>query len=281
MHVFSFDNRIREVVTMSVGTGIHDTRCVIYPIDGASSADVVVEIAGEFVAYQEILPYISMIKLNDALHFSRMGPAIIEEVRSVLPNEVGIFADLKIGDVSETVKNTLRHYAYLKPDIVTVSSICTAQGIEAVREILPYTKIALVDTLTDMSEQECLQRYSQLPGEKIAHALMQYDRWFGPGNNPIDIVVSSAVDIVTIQREHGLRFKHLCPGIRDAWMLDGGNSDHQKRIAGIYGALLHGAHYLVMGSQLTRGNLNVGISGEESRRRSVLELEKYFKNRSS
>ena len=256
-------------------------RCIIFPIDGANTAEDVISIAKKFVSYQDLQPYVAMIKLNDALHFPRKGPEILRELRNILPEGVGLFIDLKIGDVSATVVNTLKHYAQYVPEIVTVSSIVTAEGLLKVREMLPNTKIALVDTLTDMSDQECAIRYDMvLPGEKIVYALEGFDAVYEHMLSgrlcPIDIVVSSVLDIGSIQERFHDRYEHLCPGIRDDWMLAQGNHDHQQRVSGIYAALTSGVKYIVMGSQFTNGNPKAGITADESRRLSILELERYF-----
>jgi orotidine-5'-phosphate decarboxylase len=253
-------------------------RPIVLPIDGTKGRQDLIDQLERFLTYEDILSWLGMIKVNDAVHIPFQGPDILSDIRSRLPKEVGLFLDLKIGDVSATVRNTLGRYVDYKPDIVTVSSIVTANGLLAIRETLPMTEIALVDILTDMKFAECNLRYGKAPSEKIASTIVGFDTMCDLMglSSPIDVVVCSGYDLPHLKSEFGSRFKFLCPGIRDSWMLEGGNKDHQERVGGVYDALSAGADYLVMGAQLTKGNPRADISPEESRQLTITELKRYF-----
>lgn len=245
---------------------------VILPADGMADPQAVVNFYKGFFSSS---PYAALLveyaKLNDALHFPYMGPAILGELRPVLPEHVGLFVDLKIADVSATDQNTLLRYKEFNPGIVTVSSSVTAKALVVIRETLPDVKIALVDTLTDMSEAECKARYhGQSPLEKIRHALTKLEGMLGD-KNPINMVICSPRETSALKAEFP-RYLYGNPGIRSPHM----NDDHQKRTTSAYDALANGADYVVMGTQLTKGNPERGISAEQSQQITFEEIKRYF-----
>jgi orotidine-5'-phosphate decarboxylase len=265
----------------SLQTNNSDMRRAIFPIDGKAEFLDVLNVARDFFSNEDVLPFVSMVKLNDALHLSHCGPEILGLLREELPEHVKLFIDLKIVDVKQTVLNTLKRYVPYRPDIVTVFSGVTAETLLTVRKVLPETKIALVDTLTDMSPVECMLRFNMTPEEKIARAIYGFDDLLSKFDNPIDIIVCGVEDLKYLRAHLGERFEFLCPGIRDRWMIKKGNKDHQKRISGVYKALKAGATYVVVGTQLSEGNPKAGITPEESRRRTWNEMHRYFSERSA
>ncbi len=250
-------------------------RRIIFPIDGAPTFGVLLNQAEAFFADTDVCEWVGMIKLNDGLHIPLVGSAIVPMVRKVIPDSVGFFLDLKIFDVSATMINILRWYAEYGISIVTVCSKVSVKGLIAIRETMPNTKIAMVDTLTDMSPEECLRRFGMTPAGAIAEAVKGLEGELGD-RNPIDLIVCGANDLGYLRTQFGDTYGFVCPGIRDAWMRDGGNKDHQERVSGIYDALKSGATYAVMGSQLTNGNPKADISAEESRQLTWKEIARYF-----
>ena len=243
---------------------------IILPFDGFSSPEAIYARAQKFFASKFAAQLVYAVKLNDALHFPNVGPAILKRLRMDLPESVKFFTDLKIADVSETNKNTLRHYAEYNPVIVTVTSTVSLKGLLAVREALPNTKIAMVDTLTDVSDDECWRRYRKHPGYKIGEALDFFELMLGK-DNPLQMAVCSPKEVKEL-KENFPQYEFITPGIRSPHM----TKDHQERTTSAYDALLLGASYLVMGAQLTKGNPDKNISAEESQQITLEEIEKYF-----
>lgn len=260
---------------------IYDGRRIIFPIDGAADPADMVKQAISLFSHEDALPWVGMIKLNDGVHIPGMGPDIIAYLREAVPGHVGFFLDLKIFDVSATMANTLKRYAEYEPEIVTVCSKVTVKGLLAIRETLPNTKIAIVDTLTDMPERECRSRYGTIPAIQIANAIIGLEKELRLVSeaSPIDLIVCSANDLSYLRERFGARYGFVCPGIRDEWMFKGGNEDHQRRVAGTCEALRNGATYIVMGTQLTKGNPKAGISPEESRGWTWAEMKRYSDER--
>ena len=243
---------------------------IILPFDGFPSPEAIYARAQKFFAGSLAQKLVRFVKLNDGLHFSYLGPAILKKLWPIVPESVDFFIDVKIADVSESDKNTLLHYAEYNPAIVTVTSAVSAKSLLAVKEALPNTKIALVDTLTDISAEECMRRYRMKPARKISGALNFFADELGD-DNPIQMVVCGPKEVKEL-KEKFPRYEFITPSIRSPHMA----KDHQARPASAYNALSWGASYLVMGAQLTKGNPEKNISAEESQQITLEEIEKYF-----
>src|SRR5680860_1057021 len=85
--------------------------------------------------------------------------------------------------------------------------------------------------------------------------------------NPFDAVVCSPAELKFLKKNLPDSIEFIVPAIRDAWMDMGQQSP--DRANGIKEALDAGANYLVMGSQLTKGNPDNGVDVVESRKRSI------------
>jgi orotidine-5'-phosphate decarboxylase len=247
------------------------TRVVILPMDGFKNGEELILRLSQIMASDMAKRLVGTIKLNDALHFPYVGPAILGMIDEILPAGTEKFIDLKIADVSDTNRNTLRHYRSYNPDIVTVTSTVSAKSLLAVKEALPDTKIALVDTLTDISAEEIHLRYGLDAAHKIAEALTDFEILL-KSNNPIEIVVCSPRELAYLKEQFGDRYKFITPGIRSPHMA----KDHQERVTSAYDALKAGAWRLVMGAQVTKGNPAKNVSAEESQRITLEEIEKFF-----
>lgn len=261
---------------------------VILPYDGFQDADtLLLEVESDLRNFG-ILELLSFIKFNDAVFMPpSSGPEWIWKFWGIMKKYnqhqgIGIFLDLKLADTSGTLKNIATHFASFQQKILTVRSNLSGKGYLEIRRVLPGVKIALVSFLTDNSEQDCLEQYGLFPEEKILHdmriAQRKYERVCDLGDPPFafDMVVCSPKELPYLMRNElpifGERFEKISPGIRDEWMTKG----QQVRVTGVAQALLDGADYVVMGSQMKNGNPKKGISAAESRRRTRDEIERAF-----
>lgn len=192
--------------------------------------------------------------------------------------KVEIFLDLKIYDVSATVENTLRKYLDCQPDILTVSSQCSVEGIKKLRILLPRTKLAMVSILTDISEAECRRRYGMIPRLKIYNDLINISDLYketlpeGVEDEPFEMVVCSSHEVIFLKSQLPKSYKFIVPGVRDEWMKK--PDEHQKRITGVAEAIRNGADFVVMGAQMVSGNPLYHISAEQSRSMTAFEISK-------
>lgn len=217
---------------------------------------------------------IAYIKINDLVHSTSSGSALIHNIRAMLDKHncqhIKIFVDLKQADVSATNLNVLKHYAPLSPDILTISSCCSVESIIQIQGMFPGTKLAMVSALTDIKADECQSRFGMSPAVKIYNDLMNIRALYRKkiDDEPFDLIVCSAYELEFLKKNLPPSYKFIVPGIRDAWMA----KDHQERIIGVRDALDMGADLVVMGAQIMKGNPANGVSVEESRRRTLMEI---------
>jgi len=263
-----------------------NTKVVILPMDGyANYTDLAIALQA-ILNEPESQKLLAFIKLNDGIHQNDVGsPEVISIIHNIIAKQqldIGIFLDLKIFDVSATMVNVLKKFLAVgnKIGILTVSASCSLDGIIKLRKLLPETKLAMVSALTDMSEDECQRRFGQSPAVKIYNDLINIEKIYcntvnydllGKYSNPFDLVVCSSKELdflTTNLRGYGF----IVPGIRDEWMKKA--DEHQKRVTGVAEALSHGATFVVMGAQMTKGNPEKGISAATSRRLTIEQIKK-------
>ena len=251
---------------------------IILPLDGYPCGREMLEKLRELLGEPDLAELLAFIKVNDGVHNKDFGgPEMVREIKHILSSgkhEIGVFLDLKIFDVSETLKNTLKKYIEYPPEILTVSSSCSVSGVVELRKLLPKSvKLAMVSVLTDISVEECLARFGQSPEVKIYNDLMNfraiyrqqigtYEGW-DDQIEPFDLVVCSPRELTFLKRNLPEDYGFIVPGIRDEWMKKA--NEHQKRIMGAKEALDLGATFLVMGAQMVKGNPGNGVSPEQSR----------------
>ena len=261
---------------------------IIIPYDGFQDAGVLLREVESDLRNLGIVELLSFVKIDDAVFLSPViGPEWVWKLWGIMKKhnqhqDIGIFLDLKLADTSGTLKNIAIHFASFQQKILTVRSNLSGKGYLEIRRVLPDVKIALVSFLTDNSEQDCLEQYGLFPEEKILHdmriAQRKYERVRNDGDPKFafDMVVCSPKELPYLMRNElpifGKRFEKISPGIRDEWMTKG----QQVRVAGVAQALIDGADYVVMGSQMKKGNPKKGISAAESRRRTKDEIERAF-----
>ena len=176
------------------------------------------------------------------------------------------------------MENVLKKYAKNPPDILTVSSGCSVDGIIKLSKLLPKTKLAMVSLLTDISKEECNYRFRVNPEEKIYTDIMVIRSFDLPKRagtyffEPFDFIVCSPFELPLLNQRLSASFDFIVPGIRDEWMKK--KDEHQKRTTGVKRAIELGANLIVMGAQLTKGNPEMGITPEESCRLTIEQIEK-------
>ncbi|MCX6795063.1 MAG: hypothetical protein NTY31_03730 [Candidatus Falkowbacteria bacterium] len=262
------------------------TPMIILPLDTYPNAEALLAGVSKFFTDPDVNRLVSHIKLNDGVHQPDVGgPAVVMLTASLLKeldSEAKIFLDLKIFDVSATLVNVLKKYKNegFIPDILTVCANCSVDGILKLRRLLPETKLALVSVPTDISQEECLARFGMTSEIKIYNDLQNIrriykqkidaDESWNLSEEPFDLIVCSAHELDFLKRNLSNDYGFIVPGIRDEWMKK--PDEHQKRTTGVRKALEKGATYVVMGAQMREGNPLLNITPEESRARTIAEI---------
>ena len=262
---------------------------IILPKDGCKSAAHLISELTLIMSTPGISELVGLVKVNDGnFKFDMSAPCLGHSLRTVAEvtgTSYGIFNDLKTGDVSGTLKNISACFKGLGPQILTVSAIIATKGFLEIKRMLADTQIALFSVPTDMSVDECKAKNNGMsPGEKILFDIEFYmEQWERVTREneikqsrlyqtPFDLVVCSPRELDYLN-DSGMEqyFGWVCPGIRDEWMV----KDHQERTTGVREALEKGAMWVVMTTQILKGSPKNGISAEESRQRTLAEIQKF------
>ena len=173
--------------------------------------------------------------------YLRDGSAGVAAIRRAAPS-CGLFLDLKLHDIPNTMAGAARSIAGLAPDILTVHAAAGPAGIAAAAQALPETRIAAVTVLTslDASDLEALGvtgdprdvvlRWARLAVDAGARAL-----------------VCSAAEVASVRADVGPDVLLITPGIRPA----GASVDDQRRVVTPADAIAAGADLLVVGRPVT------------------------------
>jgi orotidine-5'-phosphate decarboxylase len=188
---------------------------------------------------QAVTPYVSVVKVGLEL-FCRTGPSVVETVRG--GTGVGLFLDLKLHDIPNTVAGAARSVARLKPKYLTVHASGGADMVRAAVEAAPDVTIAAVTVLTSLGDTSLEQIGMAGPSTDAVRRLAALAVGAGAG-----ALVCSPQEVAAVRAEVGPGVVLITPGVRPA----GSDAQDQARIATPEQALKNGADLLVIGRPIT------------------------------
>jgi orotidine-5'-phosphate decarboxylase len=186
-------------------------------------------------------------RLGGAVDFYKVGVPLFtsggpDVVRALRERGKGVFLDLKLHDIPNTVSSAVRQAAALDVQLLTVHAAGGPSMLRAARTAADGSplRILAVTVLTSLAASELevvwakelrslreeVDRLASLAHESGAHG-----------------VISSALEAESIRRRFGAGFLVVTPGIRPA----GADTGDQSRIATPAAAARSGADYLVIG----------------------------------
>ncbi len=155
-----------------------------------------------------------------------------------------IFLDLKLYDISETVKRATRQLCERSG-----ATFLTVHGSRAVMRAAVEgrgnspTKLLAVTVLTSFDKDDLADLGYSVPVEQLVD--LRVEKAVESG---MDGIVCSPLEVKRVRELAGLNMKLVTPGVRSA---DAAAGD-QKRVATPQQAIQNGADYLVIGRQVTR-----------------------------
>jgi orotidine-5'-phosphate decarboxylase len=188
---------------------------------------------------QAVTPYVSVVKVGLEL-FCRTGPSVVETVRG--GTGVGLFLDLKLHDIPNTVAGAARSVARLKPKYLTVHASGGADMVKAAVEAAPDVTIAAVTVLTSLGDGALADIGLQGPSSDAVRRLAALAVGAGAG-----ALVCSPQEVALVRSEVGQGVVLITPGVRPA----GADVQDQARVATPEQALKDGADLLVIGRPIT------------------------------
>jgi len=157
-----------------------------------------------------------------------------------------VFLDLKLYDISETVKRATRQ--------ITGQGIATFLTIHASRSLMQAAVEGRGDSTTKLLAVTVLTSFSQKDLADLGHSLPLSDlvelRVKKAVESRMDGIVCSPLEVERVRRIAGPQMLLVTPGVRSA----GAAKGDQKRVATPAEAIASGADYLVIGRQVTRAD---------------------------
>ncbi len=209
-------------------------------------------IACDFASKEQTLNFLDafagsrkpFVKIGMELYYAE-GPAIVRELKR---RGHPVFLDLKLHDIPNTVRKTMRVLSSLDVDIVNVHAAGTIEMMRAALEGLTREDgsrplLVAVTQLTSTSEER-MQR-ELLIGAGIGETIAHYAR--NAREAGLDGVVCSPLEAALVKDACGPGFLTITPGIRFA----DAAADDQVRITTPARAREIGADYIVVGRPVT------------------------------
>ena len=208
-------------------------------------------IACDFASGRETLEFLDLfegrkpfVKIGMELFYAE-GPDIVRKIKE---RGHGIFLDLKLHDIPNTVKKAMARLAGLGVDITNLHAAGGSAMMKAALEGLtgPDGKRPLLIAVTQLTstDQETLrgELLIDAPMEKV---VMHYA--LNAKNSGLDGVVCSPLEAATVHSVCGNGFLTVTPGVRFA----GGDVGDQKRVMTPEEARRAGSDHIVMGRPIT------------------------------
>lgn len=173
--------------------------------------------------------------------FVRWGPPAVEEARR---HARGLFLDLKLHDIPNTVAGAVRSARELGVDLLTLHAGGGSAMIRAAAEAADGALALLAVTVLTHLDDAALDELG-VPGTsgQRARAWSVLARTAGAAG-----VVCSPLEVAELRAANPRPFRLVTPGIRPA----GAAADDQKRTASAATAIAAGADLLVIGRPLTQ-----------------------------
>lgn len=189
---------------------------------------------------EQVAPHVSVVKVGLEL-FCRIGPEAVEAIGAVAAG-TGLFLDLKLHDIPNTVAGAARSVAALRPTYLTVHASGGADMVRAAVEAAPEVTIAAVTVLTSMSADALAAVGLAGPPADAVRRLAALAVGAGAG-----ALVCSPQEVALVRSEVGPGIVLITPGVRPV----GADVGDQARVATPQQALADGADLLVVGRPIT------------------------------
>ena len=188
-------------------------------------------------------------ELQGTLRFFKVGLRLfvatgLEVVNDLVGKDLRLFLDLKMDDVTETIRSSVAEVAKLGVEFLTIHG--NQATAEAAKEGKGNStlKILSLTLLTSLNEQDLRDLFLVGPGRRFP-ALEDYIVWRADQalRHGCDGLIASGQNVKLLRGKFGPKPLIVCPGIR----LQSDSSNDHKRPSTPGQAIANGADYLVVG----------------------------------
>ncbi len=197
---------------------------------------------------KKIIKYTTHTKINIGYKFgleflnSKNGRNFVSKLKKRI-----IFADLKLHDIPNTCVSAIKAIKDLKVNYLTIHISSGLQALKAAKKISGSIRLVGVSVLTSLDNKEL----KEIGFNKDVKKLVLHQARLAKKAR-LDAFVCSAQEVKIVKK--AFKNEIITPGIR----LDTKNND-QKRVLTPKQAFKNGAHSLVIGRNITKGNIKRNI----------------------
>ena len=173
---------------------------------------------------------------------SRYGRSFLSKIKNKI-----IFADLKIHDIPNTCVSAIKAIKDLDINYLTIHIGSGLEALKACKKISGKTKLIGVTTLTSLNNKSL----KEIGYNKNINQLVSHQAKLAKKAN-LDAIVCSAQEVKLVKKV--FKKEIITPGIRF-----GSKLNDQKRTLTPKQAYRNGADYLVIGRDITKGNIKKNI----------------------
>jgi orotidine-5'-phosphate decarboxylase len=185
--------------------------------------------------------------------FLSNGADGVAAIRKAAPS-LEFFLDLKLHDISNTVKGAALAVERLNPDFLTVHASGGFEMIAAAVKALPNCQVTAVTVLTSISPEQLFKL--GLGDDPSAVSLSWAKEAVAAGAKAI---VTSPHEVGNLRKNLPAQIKLITPGVRPA----GSDQGDQARVATPVEALQNGANLVVIGRPITGSPIGVRAGAAE------------------
>lgn len=176
--------------------------------------------------------------------FTAEGPRAVSALKE---RGRGVFLDLKLHDIPNTVRGAAASAARVGADLLTIHATgghaMIAAAVEGIRSVGGSTRVVAVTILTSLDAASVPPGFEQpFVTERVVARLLALAEEAGAAG-----IVCAPTDLAPVRRIHGRPFFAVTPGIRPA----GGATQDQARVSTITDAVREGAGLIVLGRAVT------------------------------
>ena len=188
-------------------------------------------------------------RIGPAADFYKVGMELYAVGGMAFVNQLGsfgkkVFLDLKLYDISETVKRATKQIAGNEAvEFLTVHGSRAVMRAAVEGRGTKRTQLLAVTVLTSFDQDDLADLGYSTPISDLVELRVRKAAESG-----IDGIVCSPLEVARVRETGGPKLKLVTPGVRSA----GAAVGDQKRVATPAEAIANGADYLVIGRQVTR-----------------------------
>ena len=197
---------------------------------------------------KEIIKHTSHTKLKIGYKFgleflnSKNGRNFVSKLKKKI-----IFADLKLHDIPNTCVSTIRAIKDLKINYLTIHISSGLQALKAAKKVSGSIRLVGVSVLTSLDNKEL----KEIGFNKNVKKLVIHQAKLAK-KAKLDAIVCSAQEVKIVKKI--FKKEIITPGIRI-----NSKTDDQKRVLTPKQAFKNGAHSLVIGRNITKGDIKKNI----------------------